>query len=203
VPPAPPSPPVLVPPKSVEVTLERGSLVNFTTIGFDDSETFDLLLEGALQSRPARVALVTDAAYDGVRAPKFPPRLNGWIDLWKQANPDRGIAWVKVVLPQPALPDRTRPLEKGKKGISLISIDLSRIDPHRSILAAGQVIQGWVESLSGAAAQWIHQQQTREARKSLLAGYELSLVSLHGKAALLLTTEPIASIADRIARYAK
>jgi hypothetical protein len=150
-----------------------------------------------------RIALVSDAAFDGVRAPSFPPRLNAWIDLWKDANRDRGIAWVNVVLQQPALPDRTRPLEKGKKGISLISIDLSRIDPHRSILAAGQVIQGWVESLSGAAAQWIHERQTREARKSLLAGYYLSLVSLHGKAALLLTTEPIVSIVDRISRYAK
>jgi hypothetical protein len=187
----------------ITVNVHRGSLVDFTTIGFADNVTFDVLFEGTIQDHPARMALVSDIAFDGVTAPDFPGRLNAWIDVWKQANVDKGIAWVDVVLPQPAPSDPSKQLERGKKGIGLIQIDFKIIDPHRSIRAAGQVIEGWVQSISGAASKWIKDRHTREARKSLLAGYHLSLVSLHGKAALLLTTDPIASIVEGIARYVK
>src|SRR4051794_10758856 len=79
----PSSPPATTPvPTPIGVDDSRGGLVDFTTVGFADNDTFDALMEGTLQGHPVRLAIVSRIPFDGVAVPNLPPRLNAWISLW-------------------------------------------------------------------------------------------------------------------------
>jgi hypothetical protein len=58
----------------------------FHKIAFTDDDSFDLFLEGILQSGYDNILILTELEYDGIKPPVIPPRLKAWIESYIEAN---------------------------------------------------------------------------------------------------------------------
>lgn len=157
-------------------------------VGCADNETFDTVLETLLVSKEQAIVVLTDVEFDGVNIPDLGLRLQAWLQLWLDANRNKGGFEISGEAPPVLLKSSATII-----GINLIKlvVDLTGFDPDKTVGILVKTAESWAKEGARAVKEYVTTWNTKRNRKNALANYYLYFTAVDGKAALILSTDKL------------